>query len=257
MAAKKKASSKKVASTKRASAPVKTSRKVVASNQAAAASTPDLKNAPVASSTSVPVVNHRLQANYEPVEKGDSGTPTWLFILLAALVFWGDLYFVNNGGSFDSNVYLPYRNDAELEALAAARDPEKLFVLKGKTAYNVCAACHQSSGLGQPGLNPPLAGSDWVNGVGPNRMIRIVLNGLQGPISVNGTEYNGVMPGLGAQLNDEQIASILTYVRTNEAWGNSSDKVTPEQVAAIRASTASRGGASWTAAELLQIPHSD
>ena len=63
------------------------------------------------------------------------------------------------------------------------------------------------------------------------RSIRIVLRGMSGPISVNGTTYDSVMPPV-VQLTDEQVANVLTYVRNT--WGNSGDAVTPEEVAKVR-----------------------
>jgi|GEM_PF-304810 len=119
----------------------------------------------------------------------------------------------------------------------------------GKVAYASCMACHGAEGKGIAPVFPPLAGSEWVVGPVANP-IRIVLRGLQGPISVAGTEWNGVMAPLGAALDDKQIAAILTYVRNS--WGNQASMVTPEQVAALRATEA--GKALLTAAD-LQDPH--
>ena len=103
---------------------------------------------------------------------------------------------------------------------------------EGQTLYEThCVACHQVSGEGLPGAFPPLAESDYLL-ENPLRAINIVLNGLSGPITVNGQEYNAVMPGL-AYLNDEQIADIVNY--TLNAWGNEGGSVTTLQVAEARA----------------------
>ncbi len=65
----------------------------------------------------------------------------------------------------------------------------------GEATYaKTCAACHQPTCLGLPGAFPPLAGSEWVKESDPTRIIRIVLHGVGGPIRVNGTLFNGVMP---------------------------------------------------------------
>jgi mono/diheme cytochrome c family protein len=98
---------------------------------------------------------------------------------------------------------------------------------------------------------PPLAGSEWAQG-DEERIIRIVLLGLNGPITVEGKEFNNVMAPLGAALKDDQIANALTYVR--QEWGNKAAEVKPETVARIRAEIAGRT-APWTAAELLKIGH--
>ena len=101
----------------------------------------------------------------------------------------------------------------------------------GKTAYMTnCAACHQPTGLGLPGIFPPLAKSDYL-AQDRQRVIRVILEGLGGPVVVNGVEYNSVMPGL-FHLDDATIANILTFVFSS--WGNEGDPVTPSEVAAVR-----------------------
>jgi mono/diheme cytochrome c family protein len=109
----------------------------------------------------------------------------------------------------------------------------------GEEAYARCIACHQANGAGVPGAFPPLAGSEWVTGPA-SRPIAILLHGLQGEISVAGTKYNSMMMayGTGVPMSDAEIASVLTYVRTN--FGNSAPAVTVEEVAQVRAATASR-----------------
>jgi nitrite reductase (NO-forming) len=100
----------------------------------------------------------------------------------------------------------------------------------GKRVYNqVCAACHQQSGQGLAAVFPPLAGSDYLN-ADKERAMRIVIGGLEGPITVNGKPYNSQMPAL--ELSDEDIANALTYVYNT--WGNKGYLVTPQEVAAQR-----------------------
>jgi len=99
-----------------------------------------------------------------------------------------------------------------------------------RTFLTVCAACHQRTGLGIPNVFPPLAGSDFLM-ADSTRAIRILLGGLNGPVDVNGQRFNGAMPPL-ANLSDEQIADVLTWVRSN--LGNAGTAVTPAQVAAAR-----------------------
>ncbi len=128
-------------------------------------------------------------------------------------------------------------------------DEEKRRVM-GEAVYNAtCYACHKSDGRGQPGQVPPLADSDWVNGK-PDRLVRIVLHGLHGPIEVNGQKWNLSMPALGQSplLNDDRLAGLLTYIRRD--WDNYGDPVAPELVASIRQATAGRA-APWSAEELL------
>lgn len=113
----------------------------------------------------------------------------------------------------------------------------------------ICAQCHQPSGLGMEGLAPPLVDSEWV--LGPQqRVVRIVLQGVHGPIQVGKKTVELEMPGLGA-LDDDQIASVLTYIRRE--WGHEANPVDPQTVKQIRQETAKRGEVQWTMEELLPI----
>lgn len=124
-------------------------------------------------------------------------------------------------------------------ATAAAETGQRIY---GRT----CITCHQANGQGQPGAFPPLVGSAFVSG-DKDRLIRIALNGLSGPLVVNGQRFNGVMPGWKAQLNDAQVAAVLSYVRAT--FGSGADSVTVEEVREQRAALASRA-TPLTAAEL-------
>lgn len=100
----------------------------------------------------------------------------------------------------------------------------------------VCAACHQPHGKGLDGVAPPLMDSEWV--LGPEqRLVRIVLHGLTGPLSVKGKTYYLDMPAFGS-LPDEQISAVLTYLRRE--WEHTAAPVEPGTVKAIRAATADR-----------------
>jgi nitrite reductase (NO-forming) len=110
----------------------------------------------------------------------------------------------------------------------------------GGVRYNgTCSVCHQNNGQGLPGVFPPLAQSDYLL-ADQRRAIEIVLNGLSGPVTVNGTQYNSVMPPM-SQLNDDEIANILTYVYNS--WGNSGDVIAAGTVADVRATTQRPAGA--------------
>ena len=113
-------------------------------------------------------------------------------------------------------------------AVATAED----LMAKGRAVYNAnCAACHQPNGKGLPGAFPPLANSDFLKG-DRKQVIGAALFGLSGPITVNGVEYNNVMPSLG-HLPDEDLAAAITYVFGS--WDNDLSAVSVEEVAAIRA----------------------
>jgi nitrite reductase (NO-forming) len=102
-----------------------------------------------------------------------------------------------------------------------------------------CSTCHQPNGEGLANVFPPLAKSDFL-AKSPQRALEIVLNGLTGPVTVNGATYNSVMPPM-SQLNDDEVANILTYV--NSSWGNNGPQITAKQVAEVRAKTKRPEGA--------------
>lgn len=119
----------------------------------------------------------------------------------------------------------------------------------GAEVYATCSACHQANGQGVPGAFPPLAGSEWVTGKA-DIPIAIVLHGLQGQITVKGQKYNGVMAPWGTTFNDDQVAAVVTYIRSQ--WGNKAPAVTKADVARVRAATKARKGA-FTEAELKKL----
>lgn len=134
--------------------------------------------------------------------------------------------------------------DAALAAQMA--DGQKTYML-------VCFACHQPTGQGLPNMFPPLAGSDWVTAPKPDRIIRNVLHGVMGPLSINGKPFTTpapMMPPQGAALSNKQVADVLTYIRNS--WGNKASAVTADQVQAVREAEKART-AMWTEAELLKI----
>lgn len=119
---------------------------------------------------------------------------------------------------------------------AQTPDGKSLFLLN-------CAACHQPNGEGG-GPYPPLAGNPDVNAADSSPIIQTVLNGRTGPITVNGTQYGGNMPSW-RELSDDEIAAVLTYVRS--AWHNNAPAVSVDQVAAARAPIAMSGEALFAA----------
>jgi nitrite reductase (NO-forming) len=119
-------------------------------------------------------------------------------------------------------------------------DPKATQIAAGRSLFQgTCSTCHQPDGKGLPNVFPPLAQSDLLKAE-PKRAISIALNGLSGPVVVNGQTFNSVMPPM-SQLNDDEIANILTYV-LNE-WGNAGGQITSQQVASVRAATQRPAGA--------------
>ncbi len=183
---------------------------------------------------------------------GSARAPVWLFVLVALMAFWGMGFLDNHGGGFDPLVYKPYKSLAELKA-DQPRSGNDAFRKGQKVFETYCQVCHQSTGLGAPNQFPPLAGSEWVLAKEPGRVIRIVLNGLQGPVTVKSQAFDSAsMIPWKTDLSDEQIAYVLTYIRGNKEWGNDGPPVTAEQVKAVRDKTATRSS-QWSVAELLKV----
>lgn len=101
----------------------------------------------------------------------------------------------------------------------------------GKAVYTkYCLTCHQADGSGVPGMHPPLGPGSWA-GKDPKELIAIMMKGLSGKIEVDGEIYKGFMPSH-AQLTDEEIADVLSYMRSS--FGNSFDPVDAELVKKVR-----------------------
>ena len=104
-----------------------------------------------------------------------------------------------------------------------------------------CSTCHQANGQGLPNIYPALSKSEWLED--DERLIKIVLKGLWGPIEVAGQHFDpskGVPPmtGFGGMLNDIELAAVLTYVR--QSFGNDLNPVSAEQVKKVREATKDR-----------------
>ena len=116
-----------------------------------------------------------------------------------------------------------------------------------------CITCHMPNGAGLAAIYPPLDGSPWVTG-NESRLIKVVLNGLWGPLEVKGQLYDpakGIPPmtAFGSLLKDDEIAAVLTYVRNT--WGNKADPVLPATVKKVREATKDRS-TFWKPEELLK-----
>jgi nitrite reductase (NO-forming) len=157
---------------------------------------------------------------------------------LAMLKVEGEANKTIYSGKQDDRVYHPeggavqeIRAAASKVAVPATRTKVER-IKRGKRIYNtICFACHQATGLGVPAAFPPLAKSDYLM-ADKKRSISAVVHGMQGPIVVNGKKFFGVMPAV-PNLNDDDVASVLTYVRN--AWGNKGDAVTVAEVKEVRA----------------------
>jgi len=213
---------------------------------------PRLEQAAI-SDDSLLVVHEKIFTEKPDMEGGYSAFPLALLFFFSALIFFSGTYLNRFSGGFSAMIYnenlKPERGGGSIKI-----DP----VVMGKmlfTSGGACVTCHQPNGQGVPGVYPPLAGSEWAQG-SPERVIRIVLFGLQGAVHVRGSQFQSslVMPAFGSTgtfgWSDEKISNVLTYVR--QEWGNKAAPITPEQVAAIRTAESIRSKA-WTEDELLKI----
>jgi putative membrane-bound dehydrogenase-like protein len=113
---------------------------------------------------------------------------------------------------------------------------------RGKVFYDgkaACFGCHGKDGKGIDNMGPPLQASEWVT-ESEHRLAKILLSGLMGPIKVKGTQYNVsmVMPGFVANLTDQELADVSTYIRNN--WGNTASGVWGDMFTKLRKETSNR-----------------
>jgi mono/diheme cytochrome c family protein len=102
--------------------------------------------------------------------------------------------------------------------------------INGKKIYETrCLVCHQSDGGGVPSMNPPLDGASNVNGKDIARLVKIIRNGYDERIALDGMYYNNAMTA-NPDLKEDAIADVLTYIRTS--WSNKAGVVTTNQVKA-------------------------
>jgi mono/diheme cytochrome c family protein len=129
----------------------------------------------------------------------------------------------------------------------------ELFVL-GKEIFareGFCSTCHQPDGGGLIASGfPPIRNTPWVTG-SPERLIKLVLKGLLGPINVGGRDFPGQVPmtPFEGMLDDSEVAAVLTYVRNS--FGNQASPITPELVRQVREDVKDKNGF-YNPSELLQ-----
>jgi mono/diheme cytochrome c family protein len=169
----------------------------------------------------------------EPVA-ARSAAPMWIIVTTLLLLFLGGYYFDKHSGWFNKNIYAPYSSAGELDTYQP-KSGEAAARARGKAVYDsVCGICHGPDGMGKPGQAPELAGSELVNAKGFNRLAHIPLMGLNGPITVGGKDWNMAMAAMGAALPDDDLAAVLTYIRSS--WGNKAPPVTGDDIKKIRSS---------------------
>jgi mono/diheme cytochrome c family protein len=175
---------------------------------------------------------------YEPL-------PTWLVFIFFGIMGWGGWYIGRYTADFRADVFR-IQDTAFGGALGPTEKSPRDLVQEGPGVYQrICASCHQASGQGLAGAFPPLAESEYVVG-DPATLVRIILHGVQGEITVRGVTYANLMPGWGQQLDDFEIAAVATHVR--RSFGNDASEVSEEFVAEVR--KVSVRTLPWTVGEL-------
>ena len=146
----------------------------------------------------------------------------------------------------------PGRAGLDIPPVRALIESERASFENGRRIYDeVCAACHQGSGLGAEALAPPLRHSSWVLG-DEDTLVRILRWGLVGPVEVRGQTWDLQMPAL--DRSDEELAAVLTYIRRE--WGHGADPISAASVATVTQATDQRDAA-FTAEELAALKDED
>ncbi|NYT35737.1 cytochrome c [Allopusillimonas soli] len=178
----------------------------------------------------------------EPYE-GNRPVPWIVILIVAGLFVWAIGY-----------LYVTYQpvppeyGDQRIAADFKSASGSEGGKVDGAQLYAAhCVACHQATGGGLPGVFPPLAKSEWVTGKA-STTVQIVLHGVHGPLTVEGTTYNGLMPTFKDKLSDAEIAAVVSHIRTS--FGNDAGEVDENLVASERAATASHE-APWNGDEEL------
>ncbi|AKD05371.1 PQQ-dependent sugar dehydrogenase [Pontibacter korlensis] len=158
----------------------------------------------------------------------------------------GDIYVATSNRDWNPSPGFPKENDDRILLIRKVKEseiPPQLLAsnakggeavtqeLTGATLYSqYCSSCHKDDGAGVAGTFPPLQGAEQVTG-DKAVLMNIVLNGLSGPIVVKGNKYDQAMPAF-SFLKDDELASILTYVRGS--WGNNASAVSIDEVKSFR-----------------------
>jgi len=173
-----------------------------------------------------PVTRAQQRENEDP-EEAVRPMPLVALLVAAGMVVWAVIYILNTE-PLNLSQFGDQRTRAELSGPVAAAAGG---AVDGKALYAAqCAACHQASGAGLPGVFPPLDGSEWVQGE-PRVLANILLHGITGEITVKGNKYQGAMPAF-AQLGDAELAGIASFIRGN--WSNKAEALQAELFAKER-----------------------
>jgi mono/diheme cytochrome c family protein len=164
--------------------------------------------------------------------------PWFITMTIGALFMWSAIYIKEtvmtaapeNGDSRAAQV-------AALDCPSSTGSAAKVAIDGGAIFQAKCLACHQANGQGIPGVFPPLAASEWVTGK-PEVLANILLHGIDGKINVKGTDYNGQMPAFKDLLKDDELAAVLSHIRSD--WGNKAEPIDESVIKSVREATKGR-----------------
>lgn len=196
---------------------------------------------------SAPILEPQRRENPDPTERSRP-MPWFVLMLIAMLLAFCMVYIVQSevdtpSAFGDARSFAELRGKPGAEA-GSAIDAAAIYAAR-------CAACHQAGGQGLPGVFPPLAGSEWVNGR-ETTLAAIVLHGVTGALTVKGNAFSGVMPTFKEQLSDAELAALLSHLRSQ--WGNTAAPITAATVAEVRQATAERSKPFDGDKELAALP---
>lgn len=179
-------------------------------------------------------VRAQWRENEDP-EEAIRPMPLIALLIAVFMVLWAVVYIIYSE-PLDNARFGDQRTLAELSGPAPGA-PGAGAAVDGKALFAAqCAACHQATGKGLPGVFPPLDGSEWVQGE-PRIVANILLHGITGEIEVEGQKFSGQMPSF-HQLSDAELAGVASYVRG--AWSNKSEPIEASVFEAERKAGAAR-----------------
>ena len=169
---------------------------------------------------------------FEPVRaETPAPIPTWAWVLFLLVAVWGMWYVATEFRAYQEAAARASSPAPSVPGAPGTAGQPGWAALGEQVFGNKCAACHQLTGQGLPGVFPPLKGSPVVTAADPTEHIRTVLHGLSGK-TIGGVTYGSAMPAFADQLTDEEVAAVLSYERAS--WGNQGPPVKPEDVLARR-----------------------
>lgn len=168
--------------------------------------------------------NHMTTEGAEPIS-------LWVILGSAIIVLIGGGVLFG-GGIFEYDAFVKQGYVREKPAddgnkAAASKPAIDAYMKVGSKLYGSCAGCHQPDGAGNSAY-PPLSNSEWVNENSLGTAM-IILNGIKGPITVDGKQYNAEMPPQGSGMDAKTLAGVLNYIRNS--FGNKSDLLITKEMA--------------------------